>query len=125
MKILLLIFAFAVCVCGQVKTETGKRLDEVDKQIKSLESRVSETEKEITVLQEKYSDDYVGIKNKRFELSKLQSNLLSLQTERKSLLQTKLTTSLPNNQVELLKMIVTQNEKIIELLQSLIPPQRK
>lgn len=121
LSIILLLLAGTVSA-QTLKTEAGKRLKEIEPLIVQSETQIKAKEVALKGLLAKYSSEYFEVKATEAEISKLNEILLSLQSEKKQLLAQKLIKDLPNNQIELLKLIIIQNEKIIELLEKSLKP---
>ena len=120
-KLLGIIFVLmmAAIIQAQIKTTDGKRLEEVEKQIVATEERIKLVEAQLTELRKRYNDEWKDNQTVIAELNTLNGVLLKLNLEKKQLLNKQFVKTLPNNQIELLKMIVIQNERIIELLEKL------
>lgn len=121
-KYLVLVFVLFLASVSQaqtIKTTEGKRLAELEKQIAAISAERDAASKNAAELLVKYSADYFKVKELKTKIDKLNEVLLPLELERKELIKKKLIANLPNNQIELLKMIVIQNERIIELLENL------
>ena len=121
-KYLVLVFALFLASVSQaqtVKTTEGKRLAELEKEIAAISAERDAASNNLAELLVKYSTEHIKVKELKAQLEKLNETLLPLELERKGLLKKQLVTNLPNNNIELLKMIVIQNERIIELLENL------
>ena len=112
----------AVTVFGQSQTN---RLAEIKNQIDKIESQIKEKEAKIVDLQARYTDEYQPIKQLKSEIVVLSLMLVPLKDEQLRMLVLEGNAPLPNNQIELLKILIIQNEKIINLLQKLQPPENK
>lgn len=124
MKILLGLFFVFVFVGGinaqDLKTDEGKRLKEVESRIFKIPVEMREIEAEISKLLVNFRPEYIEVVKRKVELAKLNEILIGLNLERKELLTKQLVKTLPNNDTALLKLIVMQNEKIIDLLVKLV-----
>lgn len=114
-----LMMAFAVNA-QTIKTAEGKQLDKIEKQISQIDTQIDRLEKESADLASKYSSDYYKIKQIEEKINALNEILLPLNVKKAELLKKRLTEILPNNQIELLKKIIIQNDQIIELLEKLV-----
>ena len=121
--ILLLVFVFTVSASAQsVKTDDGKHLKEVESLIIQTEKQIKEKDIYLSDLLVKFTSDFIRVKEVRSEISKLNEQLTSLNLEKKELISKQLIKTLPNSQIELLKIIIVQNDKIIDLLEKLQKP---
>lgn len=112
------LFFIVNLVSGQtLKTDEGRRLKIVERQVVILESELSNKNAELKVLLKKYSPDYFGVHAVKESIEIIEKSLASYYAEKKELLTKKLVVTLPNTQTELLKILILQNEKIIELLE--------
>jgi len=116
---MLLIVIFAGFALGQsIKTDEAKRLEIVENLIADAETTLEESNKALEKLRGTYSSEYPKVKEYETKIKGLKENLGRLYEERKKLLTKQMIRNLPNNQIELLKIIIQQNERIIELLES-------
>lgn len=114
-------FAFCICVSGQtVKTEASRKIVDIDVEIARLQFQISEVKENRDKLLVRYTSDYKDVRVLDAQLSELQTQLLALETEKKTLATKELAQKLPNSQIELLKVIALQNERIIALLEQLV-----
>ena len=104
---------------GQLKTEAGKRFDLVENSIKNTQLVIDDTSKSLDEARTKYPPEHPLVMMLQKKLTELRQTLVTLETEKKGLLTKELVKTLPNSQVELLKMIILQNDKIIGLLEQL------
>lgn len=130
MKNLFLLVILSVLFVGfasaqTIKTVEARQLEDVDTRIKQTQKEADQTAALLETATNKYSDEYreqfpalVKIKN---DLKVLNERLTSLFAERKRLAEKKLTMPLPNNQIELLKILILQNERLLDLLNNQIP----
>lgn len=129
MKILLglcLVLAFSLSISAQtVPSKSGKELKDIDAQITTVESQIKTQLAKKAQLLIRYSEDYKGIVEINAAISKLNEILSALQLKRRQLLEMKLIEELPNNNIQLLKMIIVQNERIIELLEKFLYTSKK
>jgi septal ring factor EnvC (AmiA/AmiB activator) len=119
-----LIFCFCLVLFtaanGQtIKTDAGKQLDVVENRIKYYQREIDETSKSLDEAKTKLSPEHPFVMALQKNLTELRQTLVTQETEKKGLLTQELVKTLPNSQVELLKMIILQNEKIIGLLEQL------
>ena len=122
-KTFLLAAVLFLCAIGAgaqtIKTTDGKKLDEVKKQIENTQTKLSEIEEERKKLLITYSSEYPKVKQLNAQIDVLKGVLAGLIQTRNELERKVLVKTLPNNNVELLKIIIEQNERIIELLEKL------
>lgn len=112
---------FCVSASAQIPNKNAVRLKTVEKLIAQIENLIKNEEDGMTVLLVKYNADSPEIKTKQNRINSLQKNLAHLEIEKKKLLDSKLTDTLSNNQIELLKILIVQNSRIIDLLEKLVP----
>ncbi|MBX7170145.1 MAG: hypothetical protein K1X72_04255 [Pyrinomonadaceae bacterium] len=99
-----------------IKTEEARQLKKVERLIKNQESLLEFENKELKRMS---SDIYSESQRDqiRKNISSYEKNLATLYEQRKMLLTKEMSRTLPNTQIELLKIIILQNEKIIDLLE--------
>ena len=116
---------FVVCLslathAQSIKTEDGRRVAAIDEKISAVQSKIDEAQKKIDELLVRYTPEYKEIVAIKAVIADLQQAVLKLETEKKVLATKELVRKLPNTDVELLKVIVLQNERIITLLEELV-----
>lgn len=117
---LFLCFVFVGFVSAQtVKTAEARKLDDLEKLIVQKEKEIESEQAFLAELSAKYSPEYFKVMQTKAKITVLQKALAALYDERKLLLTKELVRKLPNNQIELLKIIIEQNERIIYLLEKL------
>lgn len=114
-----ILFLTALATNAQVKTSDAKRLETVEAQIIKLESERQTTQIKLDQLRTRYNDDWKENQALIAQIAKIDESLVPLYLEKKALLKKELIKKLPNNDTELLKMIIIQNERIIELLEKM------
>ncbi|MBK8810719.1 MAG: hypothetical protein IPN69_08300 [Acidobacteria bacterium] len=102
-----------------MKNDAARQLDEMNEKIRVAEEVVKIAEDDLTALREKYSDEYAKVKEGQDRLTKLRESLGQLYVIRERLEKQILVENIPNNQTELLRILVRQNEEIIELLRAI------
>lgn len=103
----------------KMKNDAARQLDEMNEKIRVAEEVVKIAEDDLTALREKYSDEYAKVKEGQDRLTKLRESLGQLYVIRERLEKQILVENIPNNQTELLRILVRQNEEIIELLRAI------
>lgn len=126
MKLILMILFLSLAALAQsTQTDDIKKLSEVEKQIAQTQTEIKETEKQRTWLLMKFTAESPNVKQVEADLVLLKKILVDLEFEKTELLSkipkselSKIDT-LPNDNTELLKIIIRQNQRIIELLEKL------
>ena len=121
MKKLIFILLFAFSISAQ-STKPDDKIKMLDVSINQIKSEINqETDKKNNLLKQYQSrhPDVVEIDSK---IDSLRFQLASLEKQKNDLLLAEWLKNLPNNQIELLKIIITQNAKIIDLLEKLQKP---
>ncbi|MCU0240524.1 MAG: hypothetical protein MUC29_13875 [Pyrinomonadaceae bacterium] len=119
--ILSLVFLFTFVASAQsIKTDEARQLKKLEKTIRIYEIQFESAKNE---LDRKSSREYSGVYSEsdrqsvRNTISEYEKKLAELYLQRKQLLAKQMTRTLPNTQIELLKLLILQNEKIIDLLE--------
>ena len=119
-----LIFFFCLCVSANaqiIKTDDGRRIRDFEISIQSVQSKIDDASKRLEELSIKYSPEYRGVIAIKELITELQQQKASLEAAKTTFIATHvLTKHLPNTNVELLKVIAVQNERIIDLLEQLV-----
>jgi hypothetical protein len=115
----LIFFLFTVTNAQTVKTEPARRLAVVESEINSIQSQIENVSKVLERSKVRYTEQHPDVRAAEAVLAELHVSLLKLETERKKLNIKELVRSLPKTDVELLKVIVLQNERILDLLEQL------
>lgn len=110
------LFVFESAAFSQTSTD-AKRLKEVEAKIQELQLQIIPELTTLRSLQVKYTSDYILVKEQKQKVEALEAELSPLFAERKLLQEKIFVENLPNSQIELLKIIVVQNRRIIELLE--------
>ena len=123
--VILIVISAGFTSAQTIKTVEARQLEDIDTRIKQTQKEADQTATLLEAVTKKYSDEYretvpalVKIKN---EYKVLNERLTSLFAERKRLAEKKLTMALPNNQIDLLKILILQNERLLDLLNNQIP----
>lgn len=123
-KLIVITFALSVfCLYANAQTkkpDDEQRLKTVEAEIIQLEQEIKLVSADLSALLVKYTREYPAARKIQSELTTLEEKLFALNLEKKNLLQKEFARTLPNNDILLLKMIVIQNEKIIELLKKMV-----
>lgn len=115
--------AFTFSASAQaVRTPEGKKLDALIKEIRQTELLLELARNKRSQLLTRYTDEYKDVFELDREMEILNKTLTSLNKQRFDLEQKELEKPLPNDQTELLKIIITQNREIIELLKKCNTP---
>jgi len=101
-----------------IKTDEARKLKQVEALIIKTETALKEADESLKKLQVSYSEEYPKIKQIKLEIAALDEALVKLYAERKELQSKQMVRNLPNNQIELLKILIQQNERIIDLLET-------
>lgn len=108
-------------VYGQtIKTETGRRVAAIDTEIAAIQSRIDQALEVRRGLLERFTPDHRNVKAVDERLAELRTAMLVLETQKKALAGKEFARTLPNSNIELLKIIALQNERIIDLLEQLV-----
>lgn len=102
-----------------VKTEAARRIGDIDTQIAALELRISQAAEQRKTLLEKYTAEYKDVVAVEVQLTIYRAQVAALEAEKKLLARKEFVRTLPNTNIELLKIIAMQNERIIDLLETL------
>jgi len=114
-------FLFAFGVQAQsVKTDEVRQLTELSKEITIAEKQVIDVGAEIAALLIQFTPEYSGVVSKKERLKELNGVLAALKSEKDALLRQAQIKALPTTAPALLKLIVMQNERIIDLLERLV-----
>lgn len=100
-----------------IKTFAGEQVQILDERIAEIQQTITDKKDRRRSLEKRYSSEYIEVKQINSEIEKLEISLQNITEERENLSKQKLTKPLPNNQIELLKIIIQQNQRIIELLE--------
>lgn len=114
------ILILSVCVKAQTTPdEIRQRLKDIDVEVSKLENEIKAAKSDLSKLLVKYTNEYSEVKKLQNDVKALENRLIELNFEKKNLMQKEFIRMLPNNEIQLLKMIVIQNQKIIELLENI------
>ena len=102
-----------------IKSEEGHRMFRLEKRIAAVQAVVNALKEKREGLLEKYSPEYREVVAVDSSLAELNAIIAKLEAARRELSKKPLTIALPSNEVALLKMLLLQNERIIELLEGL------
>ena len=118
---LLLLFAGSFAINAQiVKTPAARELAHTETLITSMQKEVVEAQKLHDELLQKYSPEYVRVKQLEERLVGL-NQMKSVIEERRKVLRTQpLKVAIPTTDQGLLRILVMQNEQVIDLLERLV-----
>ena len=91
----------------------------LEKRIAAVQAVVNALKEKREGLLEKYSPEYREVVAVDDSLAEFNAAIAKLEAARRELSKKPLTIALPSNEVALLKMLLLQNERIIELLEGL------
>ncbi|HRH40386.1 MAG TPA: hypothetical protein PKY82_01990 [Pyrinomonadaceae bacterium] len=123
LKLVIAIFVTLIFVgfssAQTIKTDEARQLKRLEKQISYYEGLLDSAKDRLSRMNSDVSSTYTEAdkNNVKEQISSLEKNLGTYYQERKTLLTKEMTRTLPNTQIELLKLIILQNEKIIDLLE--------
>ena len=119
--LLLILLGITVSAYGQtIKTDAGRRVAGIDTEIAVLQSQIAKASDARQRLLATYSSTYPPAVAVEAQLVELRQAMRALETEKKSWANKKPARPLPNTNVELLRILALQNERIIDLLEKLI-----
>lgn len=106
---------------AQIKSDAAKKLETVNADITEGEKILADEEKILAELRRRYTDDFPKVQESLAKIITIKRVLNNLYELKKDLQRQQMYQELPNNQVELLKMLIVQNDQIIDLLKNLQP----
>ena len=118
---LVFIFFLSIAAHAQtIKTEAGRRMSAIEIETTTVQSRIDKITNLIKKLGIEFTSESPEIIEAKEVLAEWQKLLLKLESEKKSLATKEFIKRLPNTNVELLKVIALQNERIIDLLEQIV-----
>ena len=125
MKILLFICLFSAFSFAQtIKTPDARRLEAVEIEIAKTQKQFDVADKKLRELLVIYTEDHPTVKSQKDVVAAITAKLTPLTVARTNLLLKSLKTELPNTQIELMKILIMQNERILDLLTDQAKPDK-
>ncbi len=122
--IILGLFFVSLAPAQTIKTSDARKLEDVETSIIQTQKQIDEVTSALNAVLVKYTEDRPEVKKIRDRVERLNEHLTTLNVERVRLMAQKLTMPLPTNQIELLKILILQNERILDLLNTRLTKNR-
>lgn len=120
--IVLIVLLLTFAATAQKRISKNEDLKNLNIEITKLEQNIAEKKAQKTALEVKFTAEDSKIRDIESELKQLTLRLYSLNEQKRQILVKERAKNLPTSQTELLKLIVLQNDRIIELLEKLQIP---